>query len=268
MTRHTLSLDGRTVSYLDEGHGAPALVFVHGFPFAAEQWRTQIDSFAVRHRVVAPDLFGFGQSEIFGDRGRYSIPAYADQVAGLIEALDLGPVVLTGLSMGGYIALDLVARRPGLVSALVLADTRSEADSPDAARRRSDQQVFLAGNGDPATLAGGLVEAVIGPQTAGRDGVVEAVRAMMLANDRQGWIGALEAMRTRADVTGTLGAIAVPTLVVVGEDDTLTPPAAAEALVAGIPGAHLEVVPAAGHVSNLENPAEFNRVLGAFLAAL
>lgn len=264
----TLMFDGRNISYLDAGEGEPAVVFVHGYPFAAEQWQPQIDTFSGVHRCVAPDLYGFGGSDCLPGKGDYSIAAYADQVAGVVDILGLDSVVLAGLSMGGYIALNLAARRPGWLRALVLADTRSEADTPEGAQRRSDQQVFLSGNGDPGTLADGLLGTIIGERTPGRDEVCARVRQMMLTSDRKAWVGALEAMRTRPDVTGTLGDIGVPTLVVVGEDDKLTPPPVAEGLTGAIKGAQLQIIPAAGHVSNLENPSAFNGVLGAFLERL
>ena len=273
----TLTLDGRRVHYLDEGAGEPAVLLVHGFPLDAGMWRPQLDALAGSHRLVAPDLYGFGGSDVPPDPGgappgaegdAYSIPGYADQVAGVADALGLGPVVLVGLSMGGYVALDLARRRPELIAALVLADTRAEADSSEARQRRSDQQVFLRARGDVASLADGLADTVVGKATADREALLERVKAMMAANPADGWIGALEAMRTRADATDVLGSIGVPALVVVGEDDTLTPPALSEAMAAAIPGARLEVIPAAGHLSSLENPGAFNRVLSEFLAGL
>ncbi|HEY3239863.1 MAG TPA: alpha/beta fold hydrolase [Acidimicrobiia bacterium] len=261
-----LELNGRPVHYLDEGGGEPVICFVHGFPFESEMWRPQVDHLVARgHRCIAPDLFGFGRSDVPTERSDYSIPGYADQVAGLLDALDTGPVVLAGLSMGGYIALDLVHRRPELVQALVLADTRAEADSDEARQRRADQQAFLAGGGERSSLAEGLLDALIGKQGPERERAIRLARAFMLATPVEGWVGALEALRTRADATPWLGDIAVPTLVLVGIDDKLTPVAAATALAEGIPGAELAVLPDVGHVSNLEGPHEFTMALDHFL---
>jgi pimeloyl-ACP methyl ester carboxylesterase len=217
------------------------------------------------HRCLAPDLLGFGASEVPADKADYSIPGYADQVAGLLDALDPGPVVLAGLSMGGYIALDLVSRRPDLVRALVLADTRAEADTVEGRQRRADQQTFLAGGGERSSLAEGMLDAIIGKQGPERERAIRTVRAFMLATPVEGWIGALEAMRTRDDVTSRLSGIAVPTLVLVGADDALTPVDAATTLAEGIPGAQLVVLPDVGHVSNLEGPHEFTMALDRFL---
>ena len=261
-----IEIDGRRVHYLDEGTGHPVICFIHGFPFESAMWRPQMDHLVARgHRCLAPDLYGFGASEVPDQKTDYSIPAYADQVAGLLDALDPGPVVLAGLSMGGYIALDLVHRRPELVQALVLADTRAEADTDEGRQRRADQQTFLAGGGDRSSLAEGMIDAIIGKQGPERERAIRTVRAFMLATPVEGWIGALEAMRTRDDATSRLGAIAVPTLVLVGEDDGLTPVAAATALAEGISGAELVVLPEVGHVSNLEGPHEFTMALDRFL---
>lgn len=264
----TLTLDGRRVHYLDEGEGEPVLVLVHGFPLRAEMWEPQLRAFAGRHRLVAPDLFGFGGSEVPPDREAYSIDGYADQVAGVIGELGLGRVVLVGLSMGGYVALALARRHPGVLAALVLTDTRAEADSAEVQQRRSDQQVFLGGGGEVSALVDGLLDMMVGKRSPRREEVVERAREFMLGAPREGWVGALEAMKQRADATAGLPAIAVPALVVVGEDDELTPPPAAEALAGAIPSARLAVVPAAGHLSNLENPEAFNRALGEFLGGL
>jgi pimeloyl-ACP methyl ester carboxylesterase len=261
-----LQVDGRRTHYLDEGEGDPVLCFIHGFPFGSAMWRPQLDHLVARgHRCLAPDLFGFGASDVPAETTDYSIPGYADQVAGLLDAVDPGPVVLAGLSMGGYIALDLVHRRPELVRALVLADTRAEADTDEARQRRADQQVFLSGGGERSSLAEGMLDAIIGKQGPERERALRTVRAFMLATPVEGWIGALEAMRTRADATPWLGDIAVPTLVLVGQDDALTPVDAATTLAEGIPGAEFVVLPDVGHVSNLEGPREFTMALDRFL---
>jgi 3-oxoadipate enol-lactonase len=261
-----IELDGNRTHYLDEGAGEPVICFIHGFPFESAMWRPQIDHLVARgHRCIAPDLLGFGASDVPAEKTDYSIPGYADQVAALLDALEPGPVVLAGLSMGGYIALDLVQRRPELVRALILADTRAEADTDEGRQRRVDQQVFLAGGGERSSLAEGMLDAIIGKQGPERERAIRTVRAFMLATPVEGWMGALEAMRTRADVTAGLGGIAVPTLVLVGADDGLTPVEAATTLAEEIPGAELVVLPDVGHVSNLEGPHEFTMALDRFL---
>lgn len=263
-----LDLDGRRLHYLDEGAGEPAICFVHGFPFQSEMWRPQVDHLAGRHRCLAPDLWGFGLSDVPAQRQDCTIGGYADQVAAVIEAAGGGPVVVAGLSMGGYVALDLVHRRPELLQGLVLADTRAEADGDEARQRRSDQQLFLAGGGERAELAGGLLTALISAHGPGRERALRLARAFMLSTPVEGWIGALEAMKNRDDATPWLAGIAVPSLVLVGEDDALTPVAAATVLAEGIPGAELVVLPGAGHLANLEHPAGCNDAFDGFLARM
>ncbi|MGH9041029.1 MAG: alpha/beta fold hydrolase [Acidimicrobiia bacterium] len=261
-----IELKGRRVRYVDEGEGEPVICLVHGFPLESALWRPQIDHLVARgQRCLAPDLFGFGGSDVPSEKSDYSIPGYADQVAGLLDALGTGPVVLGGLSMGGYVALDLVHRRPELVRALVLADTRAEADTDEGRQRRADQQTFLAGGGERSSLADGLLDALIGKQGPERENAIDQARSFMLATPVDGWIGALEAMRTRADATPWLGDIAVPTLVLVGEDDQLTPVASATTLADRIAGSELVVIPDVGHISNLEDPHRFSMALGRFL---
>ena len=219
----TFTFEGRAVSYLDEGAGEQAVLLVHGFPFAASMWEPQIPvAVEAGRRAVAPDLPGFGGSDVPADRSAYSIEGYADLVAALIADLGLGRVVLVGLSMGGYIALAVARRHPE-----VLAE-----GSP-----RHEEAAARLGQ-------------------------------MMRSTAPAGWVGALEAMKQRSDQTDLLPQVSVPVLVVVGESDALVPLDVAEAMAKAIPGARFEVVPGAGHVSNLENPEVFNRALSDFLEAL
>jgi pimeloyl-ACP methyl ester carboxylesterase len=264
----TLDLDGRRLHYLDEGAGEPVVLFVHAFPLSARMWEPQIAALSGDRRVVALDLSGFGDAEVPAERSAYSIDAYADEVAGLVRALGVDRVVLAGLSLGGYVALAVVRRHPEILAGLVLADTRAEADSSEAKSRRSDQQVFLGARKDVVPLVDGLLESLLSKRAPAAEEATERAGALMRSTDADGWIGALEAMKQRPDATPVLAGIAVPTLVMVGEDDELTPPSVAEAMAGAIPGARLVVVPAAGHLANLDNPEAFNRALGDFLSAL
>jgi pimeloyl-ACP methyl ester carboxylesterase len=234
---------------------------------------------------VAPDLPGFGGSDVPADRSAYSIDGYADLVAALAAGLGLGRVVLVGLSMGGYIALAFARRHPEALAGLVLADTRADPDTAEGRQARSDQQATVESRRDVSPLVDGLLTRVLAdpgdggcpPDEGGgsrqaasarHDEVAARVGDMMRSTAPDGWIGALEAMKQRSDQTDLLPSISVPVLVVVGESDALVPLDVAEAMAKAIPGARLEVVPAAGHVSNLENPEVFNRALADFLSVL
>lgn len=262
-----VTIDGRNVHYLDQGVGTLALVLLHAFPLRAGMWTDQIEALTPRTRVVAPDLLGFGGTEAPDDPTAYSVDVWADQVAGLLDHLGLGRVVLGGLSMGGYAAFAFVRRHRKRLAGLVLADTRPGPDSPEVADRRRAQADQVARHGT-AELRGALLEGLLGEHTrAHRPDVVTAARALT-DNPPAGFIGALGALRTRPDSTPDLAGITVPTLVVVGDGDTLSPPDVARDMHAAIPGSTLTVVPQAGHLSNIEAPEAFNRAISAFLTRL
>ena len=265
----TFTFDGLAVHYLDEGAGEPAVLFVHGFPFRASMWEPQIPvALESGRRAVAPDLPGFGDSAVPAQRSAYSIDGYADVVAALVGHLGLGPVVLVGMSMGGYIALSVAERHAAVLAGLVLADTRADPDTPEGRQARSDQQATVDAAGDVSPLVDGLLGRVLAEGGRGRARAAARLEPMMRATAPAAWVGALEAMKQRPDRTGVLSSISVPVLVVVGERDAIVPVDVAEGVAKAIPGARLEVVPDAGHVANLENPDVFNRALADYLAAL
>ncbi|MGI8984631.1 MAG: alpha/beta fold hydrolase [Acidimicrobiales bacterium] len=260
-------VDGARVHYLDAGAGEPALVLLHAFPLRAEMWEPQLEELSADRRVLAPDLLGFGRSDAPESMFRYTMAGSADLVAGLLDHLGLERVVLGGLSMGGYVAFACLRQHGHRVSALVLADTRAGADTPLAFDRRTDQQDQVARVGTPALIETLLTGLLCDHTRAHRPELVEHVRRLM-ANPPAGFIGALEAMKHRPDSTGELASIAVPTLVVVGEDDALSPPEVAREMHGAIPGSELAVLGRAGHLSNLEAPEEFNAAVGDFLDRL
>ena len=261
------TVSGTTLHYLDAGGGDPPLVLLHAFPLNAGMWDEQIAAMAPRWRVVAPDLPGFGETPP-SDGSEASVDGWADLVAELLRQLGLGPVVVGGLSMGGYVAFALRRRHPELVTALVLADTRAGADTPEVVERRTNQQQKVsAGKTDEVldAMLGTLLSDVTREE---RPDIVERARALMATTPPATIVAALEAMKNRADATGELGGIDVPVLVLVGEHDVPAPPSVAQEMVEGVPDGRLEVLPRAGHLSNLEVPEAFNRALGSFLAGL
>lgn len=260
-------VDGARIHYLDAGAGEPALVLLHAFPLHAGMWQPQVRALSADRRVIAPDLLGFGGSDAPESMYRYTMLGYADLVAGLLDHLGLDRVVLCGLSMGGYVAFACLRRHGGRVAALVLADTRAGADTPTAFDRRSDQQDQVARDGTAALVETLLAGLLCDHSRAHRPEVVDHVRRLM-ANPPAGYIGALEAMKHRPDSTAELASIAVPTLVVVGADDALSPPEVAREMHEAIPGSELAVLERAGHLSNLEAAEEFDAAVGGFLDRL
>ncbi|MCC6931024.1 MAG: alpha/beta fold hydrolase [Gemmatimonadaceae bacterium] len=256
--------DGIEIGYDDAGEG-DAIVFIHGFPHHRGLWSAQLGALMDRARCIAPDLRGFGESTV---EPPYSVEQYADDVATLLDALKVERAVLCGLSMGGYVALAFWRRHRARVRGLVLMDTRAGADDPEA-RERRNQMIATARERGSAAIADAMITGMVGKRTREKcPEVVDDVHRMLESAPVEGVIGALQALRDRPDSTSTLGTIDVPTLIVVGEDDTLTPPSEAMLLHAGIRGSSLEVIAGAGHVSNVERPAAVNHVLTEFLARL
>ena len=260
-------INGRTLDYIDSGGDGPPVLLLHAFPLRAAQWNAQIEALSDRFRLIAPDLMGFGGSSAPDDESVYSMDSYADDVAGLLDELGVDKVALVGLSMGGYIAFAFLRRHRDRVSALVLADTKAEADPPEAKEKRTNQQAQVRSEGT-AGLIEGLSAALLGEATRTKNPeVVEATKALM-DNPHGGFVGALEAMKNRPDSGADLASIDVPTLIIVGENDAVTPPDASRALHERIAGSRLVVIPESGHLSNLEAPEAFTGALGEFLASL
>jgi len=231
-------------------------------------WDEQIDAVAPHSQVIVPDFAGFGRTPPPPDPRAARIEHYADLVAGLIEQLGIAPVAVCGLSMGGYVTLALWRRHPELVAAVVLADTRATADTDEVAARRVAQQAQVEERGT-AELIETMLQSLLSEETREHHpDVVARARALMHDATTAGIVAALEAMRCRPDSTDLLASIDVPALVLVGEHDGMSPPSVAEAMADALPEAELEVIPGAGHLSNLESPEAFNRALETFVTRL
>jgi pimeloyl-ACP methyl ester carboxylesterase len=246
----------------ESGSGDP-LVFLHGFPLDHTMWREQIAEFSSRGRVIAPDLRGFGKSP---PASPLSIESMADDTAAILDALGVrGSIVLCGLSMGGYVAFQFWRKYRERLRALVLCDTRAVADTPEAAQGRREQMKRVRSEGvQPVATA--MIGKLFAPQTVDNQAqLVERERNTMLSADPAGVAAALEALATRPDVSDYLPEIACPTLVVVGQHDSISPVAEMRTLAAAIPNAEFVALEDCGHMSPLENPRAFNAVLQGFL---
>jgi len=253
---------GAEIAYDVRGQG-PALLLLHAFPLGLAQWGEQARALSGAFQVVRFDARGFGGSPP-GD-GLLTMERIADDAAGLLDHLQIGAATVCGLSMGGYAAFAFVRNHSTRLRGLVLADTKASADSDQARRVRAEQADKVRKEGT-AAIVDSVLPKLLGKTThETRPTVVARVRELILPNPPRGVTDALAGLAARADSTPTLRQIRVPTLVVCGEEDAITPPAEAEALQAGIAGSALEMIPKAGHLSNLEAPDAFNRVLEAFL---
>ena len=260
-----LTVNGVNLAVEVRGEG-PAVLFVHGYPLDRTLWQHQLGALT-GFRRIAPDLRGLGLSDA-PDLG-YSMATYADDLAALLDALHVDQAVVVGLSMGGYIALEFARRYRARLRGLVLMDTRAEADAPEA-RKAREAATQVARERGAAAIAAQMVPTLFAPGAAQTmPQVVDRVRAMMEAAPVKGIVGALAAMRDRADNTPFLRELGeIPTLVVVGEQDQTTPPRVVRGVAEGIPGAMLSVIPGAGHLPPVEQPLATTRVLTEFLQSL
>jgi len=255
---------GATLAVEVRGAGLPVL-FVHGFPFDRSVWKHQVAGLA-HCRRIALDLRGAGAST--APAGGYSMSRYADDLAAVLDAVGVDRAVVCGLSMGGYVTFELLRRHPQRVRALILCDTKPEADSPRA-RHDRDELAAVAEREGAAAVAERLVPKLLAPATrAAQPDVVRQVWAMIQRTSVTGIVGALHALRDRPDSTPLLPHIRLPTLVVGGADDEISPPAVMRAMAAAIPGAQFTTIPAAGHLTPLEQPLPTTRRLAEFLDAL
>lgn len=261
MTDHDMT--DPTLSFAEDGSGTPVLL-IHAFPLDRHMWNAQRDALGARFRVITPDLRGFGDTP--ASSASVSMEQHADDVARLLDALGIRRVAVCGLSLGGYVVFALWRRHRGRISALALADTRATADTP-AARERREQLIALARTEGVLAVADAQVTSALGATTRRtRPALVHRVRDMMVgASSVEGIIGTLEAMMARPDSTPLLGTIDVPTLLIAGDEDAVTPVKEMRTMERAIPGATLHVVGEAGHLTCLEQPDAFNDLLGGFL---
>lgn len=254
------NLPPQNLSTTDIGQGRP-LVFLHGFPFSRAVWQPQVDAFRSTHRVIAPDLMGFGDSE--PQPGPITMARQAAEVHALLQHLGTGPVFLIGHSMGGYVALAFAQQFPGMLHGLVLVSTQSGPDSAEAATGRRTTAAKVLAEGAHVVIDAMAPKLCAASQPdAGR---AAQVRALMATARPEGMIGALLGMAERPDATPLLAQIAVPTLILTGAEDALIATAESAKLARAIPGAQLQVIAQAGHLVAFEQPAEFNRLLGDWL---
>lgn len=251
------------LNVVERGRGTP-IVLAHGFPLDHSMWNAQIDHLATRYRVIAPDLRGFGRSQVVP--GVASMEQMADDLAAMLDTLGIADrVVFCGLSMGGYVAFQFWRKYRQRLRALVLCDTRSVADTADGAagRRKTAEQVLKSGT---QGLADGMMPKLFAESTV-RDQpqLVASVRGVIERTSPQGVAAALEGLATRPDVTGELAKIDLPTLLAVGEHDAISSADEMSTLAKGIPNAEFRIIPWAGHMAPLENPTAFHEALDPFL---
>jgi len=246
------------------GRAQTTLVLIHGFPLNARSWETQLPLADQGWRVLAPQLRGFDGTP--GDPPVDTVDDYAGDIIDLLDGLHIEDAVIGGLSMGGYITLALFRLAPRYFRGMVLADTRSQADTAEGIEGRR-RMLALVGERGAGAVADDMLPKLIGETTKRLNPqLVEETRALILASSPGAIAGGIRALMSRPDSTPLLSSIHCPTLIVVGEEDTITPPAQSDAMHRAIAGSQLTIIPRAGHLANMERPEAFNDALAWFLA--
>jgi len=254
-----------TMVYEDRGRGQPVLL-IHGYPLNRTLWEPQIEELAAPVRLIAPDLRGHGKSDPVP--GPYSMDLLADDCHALLETMKVTqPVIVAGLSMGGYVAFAFYRKYAARVAGLVLAATRPGPDSPEGQANRDKSAALAREKGVDAVVEAMLPKMLSPKSYEAKPEVVARARRIMATASLEGVVGALMGMKERPDSTPTLSQIDKPTLILHGADDQLIPPKEAEAMQAAIKNSTLKILPEAGHLLNLEQPELFNQALRDFLRA-
>jgi pimeloyl-ACP methyl ester carboxylesterase len=240
------------------------VVLLHAFPLSGAMWEPQLDALKA-FRVLAPDLRGFGGTPLVSP---WFVEHAVDDLFETLSSLGVEKAALVGLSMGGYVALRAVEKSPARARALVLCDTRAEADANENKIKRAAAVDFVRAHGTAAFVRPFLNDSLAPKTLSDKPKAVEFLRGVADKAAPEAVTAALAALAARADMTAALPRITAPTCVIVGAQDRITPLPLSEAMRSRIPGAELHVIPDAGHFSNAENPAAFNERLVSFLRRL
>ncbi len=261
-----IEVNGIKLAYSDAGEGAPVILLVHGFPLNRSMWDLQLGVLRSIGRVIVPDLRGFGASEA-GPAGPLTMDQHADDLAALLDVLEVRePVIYCGLSMGGYVGFAVWRRHPDKVRAFALMDTRATPDTAEARANRLRIAEEAERTNGPAPAIENMMPRLFAPAVRRETVLAQRVEAMMAGSSPRAVADGQRGLAARPDSTPILSSIDVPTLVVVGEQDVLTPFDESEHMARSIPGAALELVPLAGHMSNMENPDVVNQLLRDFVS--
>lgn len=259
-------INGIGLAYEDTGSG-PAVIMLHGFPLCRQMWRPQIKALTgAGYRLILPDLRGFGDSD--APDGPYSMDLFADDIVELMNELGIERAVVGGMSMGGYVLLNLVERHRSRLSGACFIMTRAAADDEEGKARRLElaREVGVFG---PQVVARAFAPVLFAEQSLSeRPKLLEEVHRWMAATDSRGLAGGLLAMRERPDYRQRLSSFSIPALAIGALEDRAAPVEHSRAIASGIPGCGLCLIPEAGHMANLEHPGAFNDCLLDFLRAL
>lgn len=261
-----INVNGTTTCFEDFGEGNTPLIFIHGFPFDKSSWQPQMTFFKQTHRVIAYDIRGFGASTAGIEKA--SIALFADDLVQFMDRRQIDKAIVCGLSMGGYILLNAVQRYPNRFDAIILADTQCIADSEELRAKRK-QTILELGDGGIETFADGFIKNVFTPESLNnKKELVKSIKETILSTPLETLTGTLSALAERSEMCTSLKEIYVPTLILCGREDKVTPVAQSEILHSEIENSTLHIIENAAHLSNLEQPIEFNKHITGFMSSL
>ncbi|HLP28658.1 MAG TPA: alpha/beta hydrolase [Candidatus Didemnitutus sp.] len=262
----SIALDSFQLSYDDVGEGDIPIIFLHGFPFSKNMWAGQLASLRSTCRVIACDIRGFGKS--VDESSSLSIDLFTEDLIAFMDKLSIDKAIICGLSMGGFIALNALAKHPQRFEALILANTQCIADTPEVKANRYTTIDTIEIDG-AAEFNEKFVTSVFHPDSIIHKGqLVDQLRSVVFANSDRIICQGLVALAERPETCSSLQDITIPTLIISGRADVVTPLAQSESMHKSINGSILHVIENAGHVSNLEQPKEFNQQVLDFVTSV
>jgi len=262
----TIPVNNFHLSYDDVGEGSTPIICLHGYPFDKSMWKGQLDFLKSSNRIIACDIRGFGKST--DEESQLSIDLFSEDLRAFMDKLNIDKAIVCGLSMGGFIALNAMKRFPNRFEALILCDTQCIADTAEVKEKRYETIDDINLNG-VADFNEGFIKSVFHKDSlTDKKDFVEKLRTVVFANSQHIITGGLSALAERSETCSTLKDINIPTLIICGREDEVTPLVQSASMNSTIRGSILHVIDNAGHVSNLEQPEEFNKHLLNFLTTL
>lgn len=262
-----IKVNNINVSYNDEGpEESPIIIFIHGFPLNKSMWDNQAKALKDNYRVIAYDIRGHGNSDV--GTSDFSIDLFVNDLLSFMDALNIEKTIICGLSMGGYIALNAIENHPERFNALILSDTNCTADTPEAKEKRMNAIENILENGVDK-FANELILNLFSNESFKRNlKEIPVVREMIVNTSTLSLHNSLHALAERKETCEKLSEIKVPVLIIVGKEDKITPPDAARFMQSKIKGSLLRIIEHGGHLSNLENPYEFNYQINKFISSI
>jgi 3-oxoadipate enol-lactonase len=263
----TITVNNLTVSYIDEGPtNSPTIIFIHGFPLNKAMWNKQVGELKEDYRVIAYDIRGYGNSDAGDDN--FSIELFVNDLLSLMDALKIDKTILCGFSMGGYIALNAIENYPERFNALLLSDTNCTDDIPEAKEKRMKAIESIKEKGLEQYAEESLKKLFAPISFSKHIEEIAIVKEMIMDTSKQSLYKTLHALAERKETCSKLHEIKVPVLIIVGKEDEITPPDVALSMHEKIKGSTIHIINHAGHLSNMENPLEFNKQLDEFFSAV